>query len=105
MILHAGTQWIRPAFGGLARPPGIGLRPTIRFQRGVPDWLAGGRDVSLIQVTFDESDWTAIVAMRFSNESFAQEDTIRKYLELGELFELLSGARVLAVGKLTRIES
>ena len=103
MEMRAQVQWIRSEFGGRKKAPLAGLRPTIRFQRGVPDWLSGGRDVEVTDLHLEGDSWCGSLEFRLANAKFESEEKTAKYLVEGELFELLDGYRVIGVGKIVEV--
>ncbi len=99
------VQWLKPEVGGRQHDPVVGLRPTIRFQRAVGDWLSGGRDVEIINLDFDESTGSSTVELRLANPAFEGEEKTRRHLVEDELVELLDSYRVIGVGRITSINA
>lgn len=92
----AQLTWIKPQFGGHASLPVVGLRPQIRFQKHVREWLAGGWDVIILETSFDEDQWEGRVRLRFTRD----DSSFEPFAVSGALFELLDGPTVIAVGKI-----
>lgn len=103
LTITAQVQWLRPEVGGREHDPFVGLRPTIRFQRAVGDWLDGGRDTEIISLDFDPSTRFSTISLRFANPEFENEAKTRKHLVENELVELLDSYRVIGVGRITSI--
>jgi hypothetical protein len=99
LILVAAIVWIRSDFGGRSNEPVIGLRPSIRFQKYVSDWMMVARDVEIIDLDIDTNTWSGIVKMKFTRNVSPREEWLKK----GELIELLDAYRVIAVGKIIEI--
>ncbi len=101
-IVAAIVQWIRPECGGRLFPPVIGLRPIIRFQRYVEQWLESAWDIEIIDIDFDSITLISTVKFRLSPNAPEQLDGL---LRENELIEILDAYRVIAVGKIISIAS
>jgi hypothetical protein len=99
LILVASVVWIKSDFGGRSNKPVVGLRPTIRFQRYVADWISTAWDVEIIDIDIDQNTWSGKVKMRFTRNLSPKQE----WLNNDELIELLDGYRVIAVGKIIEI--
>lgn len=92
--------WIPLSLGGHSSQPYDGMRLTIRWQRLIREYLQCARDVECQILGFDAETAQGVVNCSFlSNESVSEE-----WLVNGELVELLSGYRVLAIGKIVEHE-
>jgi len=91
------VDWISAAAGGRAHPPVCGLRPTVRWQRHVGEWLESAWDGEISRLAPPE-DHYQLVQLRFVENATINPD----WLAVGELIELLDGARVIAVGVIER---
>ncbi len=96
LILEAAVVWIKPEFGGRSIKPLIGLRPIIRFQKYISEWLSTAWDVEIIDLDIDNDDWSGKVKMKFSGNATPKKEWLKK----GELIELLDAYRVIAIGKI-----
>ena len=93
--LAATICWIGEDFGGRNHPAYDGMRPNVRWQRHVEEWLRGSWDAEIIGI--DEGSQATEAILRSSDEAEFPTD-----LEIpGELFELLDGYRVIGVGRVT----
>lgn len=70
------------------------MRPTIRWQKRVEEWLTRTRDVECLSLEFDASLNQGLAQLRMTGEDELPEE----YLAAGSLVELLDGQRVIAVG-------
>lgn len=98
------VDWIHYECGGRQSPAVIGLRPTIRFQKFIRESLEGGWDVEILDLEHkvDENVSSGqAVRLRLNK----RESPYVRFLEEGQLFELLDGYRVIGVGKITSIEN
>lgn len=91
--------WIKAEFGGRSSAPIKGLRPIIRFQRYIEDWLSLAKDVEVIELEIDQISWAGTAKLQFTVKP---QDNMRG-LKIGELIELLDAYRVIAVGKIIEI--
>lgn len=83
--------------GGHKGPPWEGMRLTIRWQRHVEESLQRAWDIECLSLSYLPA--TGVGTGSFG---FASRDPIpADWLQRGELVELLSGFRVLAVGQIT----
>lgn len=101
LILVATVVWIKSECGGRSTEPVVGLRPTIRFQRYVEDWMKTAWDVEIIDLDIDTNTWSGLAKMKFTMNASPRKE----WLKDGELIELLDAYRVIAVGKLMTIEN
>jgi hypothetical protein len=77
----------------------VGLRPTVRWQRYVKDWLAQAHDAEIVELVPSPDGKTGSVTVRFSGRTALDE----KYLRIGEGVELLDAFKVIAVGKISAV--
>lgn len=89
--------WVPQSLGGHTVGPYEGMRTTIRWQKHLHEFLQCARDAQWEKIDFDpgSSQGEAICKLT-SDEPLPDE-----WLNTGELIEMLSGYRVLAVGKIT----
>jgi hypothetical protein len=74
------------------------MRTAIRWQKHLNEYLQCARDVQWEKIEFDsESSQGKAICRLTSEESLPSE-----WLKEGELIEMLSGFRVLAVGKIAK---
>lgn len=99
-IIIVRVIWIKAEFGGRSHPPFVGMRPIIRFQRYVDEWLSGVWDVEIKELEIDEKTWSGVATLRLSTRA----PNNLKGLKEGELIELLDAYRVIAVGKITEVK-
>lgn len=85
--------WIPRQFGGCDRPPTPGLRPGIRWQRGLRESLEYHRSVIMESVRYDATRLTGSAVLRPYTLEIPEQ-----WLEPGQAIELLDGVRVIAVG-------
>jgi len=97
LTINADVIWIKPEYGGRSKAPVVGLRPTIRFQRYIADWMEIAWDVEIIDLDIDENTWTGSVILKFIRNVKPKTE----WLKEGELIELLDAYRVIAVGKIS----
>ena len=97
-ILVAVT-WIKAEFGGRSSQPSVGLRPIIRFQRYINEWLSNAWDVEIRELDIDKNTWLGTAKLQLSRNAPANLEGLRE----GELIELLDAYRVIGVGKITKI--
>ncbi|MHA6896089.1 hypothetical protein ACQUJT_18665 [Ralstonia pseudosolanacearum] len=89
------VMWIPSLLGGHNSAPYDGMRVSIRWQKHIAEHLECARDVECKVVNFDNVNLLSRLSCTLvSNIPIPQE-----WAEPGELVELLSGFRVLAVGK------
>jgi hypothetical protein len=86
-------QWIRCKHGGREHPPVVGLRPMIRVQKRVSEWLEIGCDCDITGIDFNSVDWSSSARIEIRNYHLKQFNRL-----VGEPIELLDGYRVIAVG-------
>ncbi len=101
MIIVANIKWIGPDYGGRSRLPVIGLRPIIRFQRYIDEWVSSAWDVEIIDLEIDENAWSGITKLRLSKNAPANLNGLKE----GELIELLDSYRVIGIGKIVDVET
>jgi hypothetical protein len=99
MEISASIVWIKAEFGGRKSPPVVGLRPIIRFQRFLDDWLRCAWDVELTQIEFDEQYWSGVARFELSKNAPKNLQGLKE----GELIELLDGYRVIGVGRIISV--
>jgi hypothetical protein len=95
MHFRTHLQWIKEASGGRKHAPVAGLRPTLRLQRQVSQWLESAADVSVESLECDPETWAGEANIRVSPNSAP----VLSPLQAGDLIELLDGCRVIAVGQ------
>ncbi len=89
--------WIPSSLGGHGSEPYEGMRTTIRWQRYLAEFLQCARDVQWTTFSFDPKTNQGNATCNLISEDPLPAIWIRE----GELIELLSGFRVLAIGRLT----
>lgn len=100
ILFEVKLQWIKSEFGGRSQIPRNGSRVTIRFQRHVEKWLQSAWDVEVVacNTTTDTLEGTAKLAL------IKEESPSARFICQDELFELLDAYRVIAVGKIVRVD-
>lgn len=88
--------WIPPSLGGHTTIPYTGMRATIRWQRHIEAFLQCARDLECRLLSFDPTTSVGRASCFLTSD----EPVPPEWLHDGELVELLSGFRVLAVGRL-----
>lgn len=101
LIIVAAIVWIKSEYGGRSMEPVIGLRPTIRFQRYINDWMKTAWDIEVIDIDINSETWSGSTKMKFTRNDSPKKE----WLKVGELIELLDAYRVIAVGKIVAIEN
>jgi hypothetical protein len=96
-ILTIDFFWIPASVGGHRSDPYSGMRLTIRWQRHIEAFLQRARDVECGTLSFDPEKAQGKATFSFLSSDPVPSDWLRE----GELVELLSGYRVLAVGRIT----
>lgn len=99
MIFLAKIEWIKSDFGGRTKPPALGLKPTIRFQKYIEEWMSSAWDVEIVDLDIDLDTWTSTAKLELPKNAPLN----LKGLEAGELFELLDAYRVIGVGKIVEL--
>ncbi len=99
--ITVAVTWIKAEFGGRSHLPFIGMRPIIRFQRYIDEWLSIASDVEIKELEIDETTWSGITKLQFSSRI---PDNLNGLKE-GELIELLDAYRVIAVGKIIEVKA
>lgn len=89
--------WVPPEFGGHSVGPYSGMRLTIRWQRFIEEYLKCAHDVKCEIYEFDPITLRGTAFCTLSN----LDGIPSGWLQDGQLVELLSGFRVLAVGRIT----
>ncbi|GAA3973694.1 hypothetical protein GCM10022278_33510 [Allohahella marinimesophila] len=90
--------WVPHSLGGHTAAPYEGMRTTIRWQRYLDEHLQCARDVQWENITFgSESSLGSAVCRLATDEPLPDE-----WLKEGQLIEMLSGFRVLAVGRVAQ---
>ena len=93
--------WIPADLGGHSTEPWSGMRPQIRWQRYVAEYLEGARDVQCSNVQFDP-----VTLRGRAHCCLSSPDPVpAEWLQDGELIELLSAHRVLAIGKIETLRA
>lgn len=90
--------WIPSALGGHSAGPYTGMRMTIRWQRHIDAYMQFARDIECQLLNFDPKTLQGTAKCFFASAGPIPED----WLSEGELVELLSGFRVLAIGKIKK---
>lgn len=90
--------WIPSSLGGHSAEPYEGMRTTIRWQRYLNEFLQCARDVQWEDVEFDSASFQGVATCRLTSDGPLPDE----WLKDGELIELLSGFRVLAIGRITK---
>ncbi len=98
LILEATIVWIKSEYGGRIKAPFVGLRPVIRFQRYIEEWLQTAWDVEIVDLDIDNVTWSGKVKMKLLKRNVKNKQWVKEE----ELFELLDSYRVIAVGKIIR---
>lgn len=88
--------WVPSSLGGHSGVPYEGMRMTIRWQKHLNEFLQCARDVQCENIEFDSGTGQGSATCKFISGAPLPDDWIKD----GELIELLSGFRVLAVGRL-----
>lgn len=86
--------WVPKSLGGHSHEPWEGMRPNIRWQGHIEEYLTDARGVSVTDIEYDAATSQGIA---FASLIANVPD---KWLKEGELIELLDGYRVLAIGKI-----
>ena len=89
--------WIPRELGGHRSEPYLGMRPTVRWQRYLREYLERARDVECTSVAFDQATNRGSATLRLISEDPVPTEWLRE----GSLIELLDGYRVIAVGRVT----
>jgi hypothetical protein len=90
--------WIPPDLGGHRHSPYLGMRLSMRWQQFIDAHLKRTRDVQCNDLVFTESSRRGLgVFTLISNDGIPDE-----FFHPGQLIELLSGFRVLAVGRILK---
>ncbi len=89
--------WIPSSLGGHSAAPYEGMRTTIRWQKYLSEFLQCARDVQWESFSFDPQTLQGTANCHLTSE----EPLPAEWLCEGQLIELLSGFRVLAIGRLT----
>jgi hypothetical protein len=90
--------WVPSDLGGHSAPPYVGMRTSIRWQAHLEEHLALSRDLSCEKVDYESSSLRGRLVGVLSVDSTPPA----LWMEENNLVELVSGYRVLAVGKITR---
>ena len=91
MQIRALLQWVSPEVSGRRSPPGVGLRPQIRWQGQIREWLAGCYSAQIVEVDFPGFGVPGECLLRLPFELPECKSWSRE-------IELLDGYRVIAVG-------
>ena len=98
MKLQFEYIWIPSSLGGHNAPPYEDMRTTIRWQKYLNEFLQCARDVQWESFSFDPETLQGKASCNLTSEDSLPEEWLRD----GELIELLSGFRVLAIGRITK---
>lgn len=96
MVFTAKVQWIKSDYGGRQHLPSISLKPCIRFQKYIGEWMQSAWDVEIIDLEIDEHSWESTSKFKLPINAPSE----MKGLETGEVIELLDAYRVIGVGKI-----
>lgn len=88
--------WVPAPVGGHRSEPYSGMRLTIRWQRHIEAFLQRSRDVECVSLSFDPEQKRGTGTFAFLSDDALPSS----WLQEGELIELLSSYKVLAVGKI-----
>ena len=91
--------WIPQSLGGHDAEPYKGMRTTIRWQKYLNEFLQCARDVQWESIDFDLKTKQGSATCRLASDDPLPDS----WLKEGELIELLSGYRVLAIGRLVSL--
>ena len=101
IIMHVYVEWIREECGGRTEGLGrIGLKPMIRWQRYVREWMSLAWDVHVIAADVDPQTRCGMTELEVPPYASLED----KFLVEGEEIELLDGSCVIAVGKIRKIQ-
>ncbi len=89
--------WIPSSLGGHSSAPYEGMKTTIRWQKYLSEFIACARDVQWETFSFDSDTFQGHATCSLVSDMPLPAE----WLKGGELIELLSGFRVLAVGRLS----
>ncbi len=92
--------WIPEALGGHSSEPYEGMRTAIRWQKHLDEFLNCARDIQWKSIDFDSTRNQGRATCIFVTEDVLPDSWVKE----GELIELLSGYRVLSVGRITDYE-
>ncbi len=87
--------WVPRSMGGHRAEPYIGMRPIIRWQQYIHEYLEGARDVECTHLKYNPESRQGKATLRLFS------GVPEEWLQEGNLIELLDGYRVLAVGRIT----
>lgn len=90
--------WMPSSLGGHSSEPYEGMRTTIRWQRYLNEFMQCARDVQWETINFDPATSQGQATCRLTSD----DPLPSEWLKDGELIELLSGFRVLAIGRITK---
>lgn len=92
-VLTADFMWIPPDLGGHSSAPYSGMRLTIRWQRYLEEHLKLARDAQCQLMAFNTDTMRGRMTCTFNGQLPSE------WGSEGQLIELLSGFRVIAIGK------
>lgn len=99
-MMNAGLRfefiWVPSSLGGHCGTPYEGMRTTIRWQRRLNEFLQCARDVQWEAIDFDPATGQGSAICKLTSDAPLPDEWIKD----GELIELLSGFRVLAIGRI-----
>lgn len=90
--------WIPSFLGGHSSAPYEGMRTTIRWQKYLNEFLQCARDIQWEAINFDPGTSQGNATCKLTSGDPLPDE----WLKGGELIELLSGFRVLAIGRITK---
>lgn len=90
--------WVPSSLGGHSGEPYEGMRTTIRWQRYINEFLQCARDVQWEAINFDTKSFQGQATCKLTSPDEVPDE----WLKDGVLIEMLSGFRVLAVGRITK---
>ena len=96
VILRFMYIWIPSYLGGYSGEPYKGMRTTVRWQRFLSEYLQCARDIQWDETEFEPATAQGVATCRFTSSMPLPDE----WLKEGELIEILSGFRVLAIGKI-----
>ncbi len=90
--------WVPSSLGGHSGAPYEGMRTTIRWQKHIDEFLRCARDVQWGAIKFDPATSQGSATCTLRSDTPLPDE----WLNEGEVIELLSGFRVLAIGRIFR---
>lgn len=92
--------WLPPSVGGHNGEPYKGMRTTIRWQKFISEFLEFAMDIQWKSIEFDVASGQGQAECELLSDRSIPVEWFNK----GELIEILSGFRVIAVGKILSYE-